>query len=155
MSGREFIDLRTPWRWVLLVACAFGLALVFAPPFAASHSDVVRLLFDPVCHQIPARSFHVLGEPLTVCHRCTGLYVGFAVGVLAWPWLPTLATRLAANPRWVAVFLIPLAIDWAIVVNTPATRFATGLIAAFPVALLSLVAFTQRTNQIPLANNKE
>ncbi len=145
------IDLRTPWRWVLLVACALGMALVFAPPFAGSYAHVVRWLLEPVCHQIPARSFHVLGEPIAVCHRCTGLYVGFAVGVLVWPWLPTLAARLAANPRWVAVFLVPLAIDWAVVVNTPATRFVTGLVAAFPVALLPLVAFTQRAEPDPVS----
>lgn len=140
----ESIDLNTPWRWCLFLGCVCWLALVFAPPFAAPYGDVVRWLLHSVCHQIPSRSFHIYGEPLAACHRCTGLYVGFALGVLVWPWLPTLAARLAAKPRWVGVFLLPLAIDWAIVVNTPASRFATGLIAAFPVALLPLVAFTQR-----------
>lgn len=77
------------------------------------------------------------------------------MGVLVWPWLPRLAARLAAKPRWVGVFLLPLAVDWAIVVNTPASRFVTGLVAAFPVALLPLVAFTQRTNTIHTRNNKE
>lgn len=81
--------------------------------------------------------------------------MGFTVGVLVWPWLPALAARLAANPRWVGLFLLPLAIDWAIVVNTPASRFVTGLVAAFPVALLPLVAITQRTTQSTLANKKE
>lgn len=146
MIRTEFADLRTPARWGLLVACVGWLALVLAPPFAAPYAEVVRWLLNTVCHQIPERSFHLLGEPLGACHRCTGLYVGFALGILVWPWLPSLASRLAANPRWIAVFLVPLAIDWALVVNTSATRFVTGLVAAFPVALLPLVAFTQRTH---------
>ena len=114
----------------------------------APYAEVVRLLLHTVCHQIPSRSFHLFGEPLAACHRCIGLYVGFALGVLVWPWLPTFAARLAAKPHWVGVFLLPLAIDWAIVVNTPASRFVTGLVAAFPVALLPLVAFAQRINSI-------
>ena len=152
MIRTESTDFRSPWRWCLLLGCIGWLALVFAPPFGGSHADVVRGLFHTVCHQNPARSFHLLGEPIGVCHRCTGLYLGFAAGVLVWPWLPRLAARLAANPRWVAVFLVPLAIDWAIVVNTPASRFVTGLIAAFPVALLPLVALTQRAQLIQTRN---
>ena len=148
MIRTESTDLRTPWRWCLFLGCIGWLALVFAPPFAAPYGEVVRWLLNAVCHQIPSRSFHLFGEPLAACHRCTGLYMGFALGVLVWPWLPMLAARLAAKPRWVGVFLLPLAIDWAIVVNTPASRFVTGLVAAFPVALLPLVAFTQRINPI-------
>jgi uncharacterized membrane protein len=37
-----------------------------------------------VCHQQPARSFFIDGQPLPVCARCTGLYVGAAAGVVAW-----------------------------------------------------------------------
>ena len=144
----ETTDLRTPWRWWLLVGCLCWLLIVFAPPFAAPYAEVARWLLNTVCHQIPSRSFHLFGEPLAACHRCTGLYMGFTAGVLVWPWLPVLATRLAANPRWVGLFLLPIAIDWTIVVNTPASRFVTGLVAAFPVALLPLVAITQRNNSI-------
>lgn len=155
MIRTESTDLRTPWRWCLLFGCICWLAIVLAPPFAGPYAEVVRWLLHTVCHQIPERSFHLLGEPLAACHRCTGLYMGFAAGLLVWPWLPVIAARLAANPRWVVVFLLPLAIDWAIVVNTPESRFATGLVAAFPVALLPLVAFTQRISQSTLANKKE
>lgn len=37
-----------------------------------------------VCHQIPERSFHVSGIQFPVCARCTGLYVGAAVGIVLW-----------------------------------------------------------------------
>lgn len=36
-----------------------------------------------VCHQRPDRSLHWHGRPLSVCGRCTGLYVAGAVGLLA------------------------------------------------------------------------
>jgi uncharacterized membrane protein len=45
---------------------------------------LVYLLGSFVCHQIPERSFHVAGSQLPVCARCTGLYVGGAVGVVVW-----------------------------------------------------------------------
>jgi uncharacterized membrane protein len=37
-----------------------------------------------VCHQIAERSFHIDGVQLPVCARCTGLYLGAAVGLIAW-----------------------------------------------------------------------
>lgn len=131
----------------MLAGCAGWLALVLAPAFAAENGEFVRYLLHTVCHQIPERSFHVLGVPLGACHRCTGLYVGFTLGVLAWPWLPVLAHKMASNPRMVTVFFVPLLIDWAVVANTPATRFATGVIAGFPVALLCLLALVQWRDQ--------
>ena len=146
-------DLRTPWRWGVLLACLAWLALVLAPPFAMGYADLWRWLLHPVCHQIPERSFHLFGEPLAACHRCTGLYIGFTLGVLVWPRLPALAARLQANPRWVAVFFLPLLVDGAVVLNTPASRFATGLVASFPVALLPLLALAQRRTGVPIQSS--
>jgi uncharacterized membrane protein len=37
-----------------------------------------------VCHQIPERSFHLLGVQLPVCARCTGLYLGGLTGLVGW-----------------------------------------------------------------------
>lgn len=37
-----------------------------------------------ICHQIADRSFHIAGVQLPVCARCTGLYLGAAVGATAW-----------------------------------------------------------------------
>ncbi|MYF31150.1 MAG: DUF2085 domain-containing protein [Gammaproteobacteria bacterium] len=145
VSCTESTYLRTPWRWSLLAGCVAWWALVLAPPFAGAYADLARLLLHAICHQIPERSFHLFGEPLAACHRCTGLYAGFTFGVLVWPWLPILAARLSANPRWIAVFFVPLLLDWAIVWNTPLTRFATGVVASFPVALLPLLALGERT----------
>jgi len=34
-----------------------------------------------VCHRIAARSFHLHDEPLPLCARCTGIYLGVMVGI--------------------------------------------------------------------------
>ncbi len=141
-------SMRSPWAYGLLLACLGWLALVMAPAlFAAAgwpHADVLRWLFQPVCHQIPARSFHLLGEPLAACARCTGLYVGFTLGVAAWPQLPRLAAKLAKRPRWILAFMVPLLVDVMFESGAP-MRFATGLVAAFPCALLPLLAIADMT----------
>jgi uncharacterized membrane protein len=51
---------------------------------------LVYLAGSFVCHQIPERSFHISGIQLPVCARCSGLYLGAAVGM---------AALLAASPR--------------------------------------------------------
>ena len=139
-------SLKTPWAHALLLACLVWLALVFAPALLGAagwpQADVLRWLFHPVCHQIPERSFHVLGEPLAVCARCTGLYLGFTLGVAAWPHLPRVAARLAKQPRWILVFMVPLVID-VMLDTTALIRFATGSAAAFPCGLLPLLAIAE------------
>ena len=151
------LPLRTRWRWALLAACLAWLALVASRPLASaagwSLADGLRWLLQPICHQLPARSPHLFGEALAACHRCVGLYVGFTAGVAVWPLLPALARKLAANPRCVVLFLLPLGVDWALLENTAASRLATGAIASFPVALLALLALAQfRT---PAGNHRE
>lgn len=134
-------------RWLLAGGCALGLSLVALAPFAAHRglatADLLYRAFDPVCHQLAARSFHLWGEPLAVCHRCTGLYLGFLLGVVLWPRLARAGRRLLAAPRWILLFFAPMAIDVALLGNVPASRFLTGLLAAFPVALLALAALAQ------------
>jgi uncharacterized membrane protein len=125
-------------------ACALVLGLVLAAPWAAHRASwfapLLYAMFAPVCHQIAERSFHLWNEPFAVCHRCTGLYLGMTLGVALWPAFPVAARRLLERPRAALLFAIPLAIDAVLLTNTPASRFATGLIAAIPVALLPLAA---------------
>ena len=142
-AGPAVPALHTPWRWALMLGCVAWLALVVAPPLlVAADSGYAALphwLLHAVCHQIPERSFHWHGVPLAACHRCTGLYLGFALGVALWPHVRGAAAWLSAHPRWVAAFFVPLLVD-VLLGNTPLSRFATGMVAAFPVALLPLLA---------------
>jgi uncharacterized membrane protein len=73
MRRPGFILLAAAAAWTMLVAAApvFGWSLVYA----AAHR---------VCHQLPARSFHLADAPMAVCARCFGLYLGgvFAGGLV-------------------------------------------------------------------------
>jgi len=135
-----------PRAWLTL-AFVGGLGLVVAAPWLAHRGSwlapLLYAIFEPVCHQIAERSFHLWHEPLAVCHRCTGLYLGFVLGIAIWPSFPTAASRLLARPRVILLFAAPLAIDALLIANTAASRFVTGLVAAFPVALLALAAVDQ------------
>jgi uncharacterized membrane protein len=132
---------------VLVAACLLWLAGVLAAPLLA-HRDhlggpLLYAFFHPVCHQIADRSFHLWGEPLAVCHRCLGLYLGFTLGLLAWPAARRPAAWLLERPRRLLIFFAPMAFDVAITFDVAASRFVTGAAAAFPVALFVLVALTQ------------
>jgi uncharacterized membrane protein len=35
-----------------------------------------------ICHQFPARTFHLGGMPLPLCARCTGIYLGALMGIV-------------------------------------------------------------------------
>jgi uncharacterized membrane protein len=90
----------TTIAWLLVAAGAFWVgAIVFAPIGITSASGAARACAlatyaagSFVCHQIPARSFHLAGHPFAVCGRCTGLYVSALAGgiaaLLTWRRLP-------------------------------------------------------------------
>lgn len=52
----------------------FFILALFAPIIGESLYHYV----SPICHQIPARSIMLLGMPLGICTRCTGIYLGFS-----------------------------------------------------------------------------
>lgn len=77
-------------RFAVLTAAAlavlFTSLLVTAPLLQQEGSLlgwVVRAFGSTVCHQDAGRSFTIGGAPLAVCSRCTGLYAGGALGLLA------------------------------------------------------------------------
>ena len=104
-------------RTVIGLALAGALLLaagVFAAPIAAARHHAagtwLKLAYSPLCHQLPARSLKYLGIPLAVCARCTGLYVGGAMGLAAG--FVVLPRRRPAIPvRWLAAAAIPTAVD--------------------------------------------
>ena len=85
---------------LLFGATVWCLAIVAAPFF---HFTPIYLIFSAVCHQLPARSWHIDGEPLAVCIRCTSIYFGFLAGLL------TLSTP---NARWLKIALAITAVEW-------------------------------------------
>ncbi len=62
----------------------------------------ITLFFSPICHQIPSRSFQILGYPIAVCARCSGIYIGFLLGTIAYPFFKKLE-RLVLPSRWILI----------------------------------------------------
>jgi uncharacterized membrane protein len=109
-------------------------ALILFTPLIAHLFPVASIylymMFSPLCHQIPGRSFFLSGIQLPVCARCTGIYLGGFVG--------SFFVRPRAPPPWIlmAAFL-PMGIDGVTQIffreSTNSIRFLTGFIAGVAV----------------------
>jgi uncharacterized membrane protein len=103
-------------RWLPVAALILAPVVIgvflFTPPWSTLVK--ARLIGYAVCHQLPNRSFHVAGEQLPLCARCSGTFGGAILGfalMTAW------GRRRAAGlpPVRVAVvmicFIAALAVD--------------------------------------------
>lgn len=108
-------------------------ALLITQLVAAGAPRNLRLLFRPLCHTIESRSFHLGGVPMPICARCTGLYVGFLIGI----GLFAAVGKLRESPipsALVIALVLPLVIDGvtqALGLRTSGNelRFLTGVLA--------------------------
>jgi uncharacterized membrane protein len=103
-------------HWLL---CANGLVLLYAglpwlSPLAraAGYERLGQLLFliyRPLCHQLPERSFFLFGYQVCYCHRCTAMYTSlFVAGLL----FGLLRGRIKPAPFWVGgLLLLPMLLD--------------------------------------------
>jgi uncharacterized membrane protein len=123
--------------WFIVAAGSLALtSLIIGAPLAlkAGHPFwglTIYRAFSYVCHQIPERSFFIAEHPFAVCSRCTGLYAGFTLAVIAYPLLRSLKLIEAPPRKWLFLAAAPLAIDFTVGFlgiwnNTHSSRFATG-----------------------------
>lgn len=69
-----------------VLAVVFLAGTIAAPAAAQSGSAagwVLRLVYAPVCHQIPERTLPFAGGAMAVCARCAGLYLGGIIGLIS------------------------------------------------------------------------
>lgn len=101
------------------------------------------------CHQMPERSFMIVGVALPVCARCIGIYLGSAAGLLT----PILSPKKSMKLNSIKTFLlafIPIGLDGIAQSSFAATespnilRFATGLIFGFGVVVYLTHKFFSR-----------
>lgn len=52
---------------------------------SGSAASAIYLFFSPMCHQWESHSFHFFGEKFPVCIRCSAIYFGFFLGIIAYP----------------------------------------------------------------------
>lgn len=136
-------------------AVAFVLVLmsmIVGAPIALSHGYPVVAVaiykgFSPLCHQISERSFHVEGQAFAVCARCTGIYVGFAAGVIFYPLVRSLKRTDTPGRKWLLLAAVPVFVDWSlgfsgIWANTHLSRFLTGALLGAVCALYIVPGLT-------------
>ena len=143
-------------KW--LVAASGLLPVVFAAALIrvvaagpSTWSSLVYLAASRICHQLPARSFHTAGVPWPVCGRCSGLYVGGALGGLLAACF-TARIRHADVRHWLAIAAAPTAatliLEWtALAPMTNAARALAGvpLGAVIAIVVISVTASSKKS----------
>ena len=109
---------RFPVVGAVLVAAILFCAGIVAAPWLESRGHGagrwLRLVYAPACHQIADRSVTLAGRPLAVCARCSGLYAGGLAGLLLAVAVGWGARRPAPSRWWVAIALLPTAVDFVV-----------------------------------------
>ena len=111
--------------WVVALPLAtYAATRVQASTLTHAFAFAVYSIGSLICHQKPDRSFHLWATQLPVCARCTGIYIGGALGlVMRWRKPASWALAVAAVPT-----AVTLVYEWT-TGDTPsnAIRFAAGL----------------------------
>jgi uncharacterized membrane protein len=129
----------------LAAVTTFVLSLSLACTWAIAHGASMRWrqAFRFFCHGIPERCFYVWGVPMPICARCTAIYAGLALSLVAFVLLPRMTEFAARMALLVAV--TPLAVDGLTQLvrlreSTNALRSATGLLAGVAFGIWALTA---------------
>ena len=142
MLWNSFVEYQTENKfhlsgyWLIFILVLFWWLLILAAPVLAAmnfkfSSGFIYLFFSKICHQMPERSFFIFGKQLAVCIRCSGLYFGFFLGTVFFPFLYRMKRNLTPAPKYFYLALIPLFLDFFLnyfhlVDNTAISRFLTG-----------------------------
>jgi uncharacterized membrane protein len=126
---RAFLVLSTAWALAIPTA-TFAASHVGSSSVAYAFAIGVYVVGHLVCHQLPARSFHLWMTPLPVCARCTGIYVAAALTAIV---LRGQFVTPRSNPKVVVLAaLVPtaatLVFEWTTGVMPPHwVRAAAGI----------------------------
>ncbi len=135
-----------PLNYRILILCVIGSILfnmaIFSAPYFLykGHENIASfhyLIFSPICHQLESRSFLLLGYPLAVCARCTGIYAGFLAGLLYLSLSWNRRSRQIPNRKYFFIFLMPVVLDFAL--NISGILASPHIFRAFTGFLLGVV----------------
>ena len=111
--------MRGPAQYLLIVCTAVWCLAIVAVPLL--DLAPLALFFSTICHQLPARSWHLLGEPLGLCIRCTSISLGFLCGLFL--------LRIP-NVRWFKLAIVITVLEWLValtVIDSETLRALSGL----------------------------
>lgn len=131
--------------FIILTAAGGGLFL----QEGVFHLQWQHRLFSGFCHQDPARSLWISGQPMAVCSRCFGIYAAFGAGWLLLPVLSSARCSDMLRTGRTAVLAV-IALNFVDIVgnyfgfwqNTLYVRLAFGGLLGLAVALLFVSEFT-------------
>ncbi len=117
-------------HWLAVFNTFFGLfvGLAFVTPVLAAYgfeatADTLYSLYAITCHQLPSRSYFVLGQQVAICHRDVAIYATLLVGGLIFQ-----GVRERLKPpalRWYVFFLVPMALDAGMAMASELLQFTT------------------------------
>src|SRR2546422_1622807 len=113
-------------RGILFLAATLWCLVI--PAAAVFHIRWVYYFFAAICHQDPARSWYLSGEPLPVCIRCASIYFAFTASL----WL-----GIRANVRWLRISLLLMLLEFGIarfVIDTAVLRSLSGILVGLAAA---------------------
>lgn len=102
-------------------------------------SQVLYAVLRSFCHQMPTRSFWIVGSPLGMCSRCLGLYVSFLLTSLFF----VLLRQRRFLWKWGILLIVPILLDGitqnlGFRTSTNYLRFFTGILGGTGFAMLFL-----------------
>jgi len=138
-NEKAFDPERIVFLTLLITVLVYPLWLggILLAPYLRSRSSpwasLVYALYSPVCHQVTDRSLFCFGQPLTVCARCSGIYLGFLLGLGLFPLLRRRGTLALPSARAFLLVSAPIVLDTAAnflgLWRTPgALRLITGIL---------------------------
>lgn len=104
-------------HWLLVANSAlivFSILPVLAPVFAAlgfeSVANAIFVAYSLTCHQMPSRSYFILGHQMAYCERNTAIYFSMALTGLAYVKLRQRDFQ-PLSWKWYLVLILPMAVD--------------------------------------------
>ena len=158
-AKRYFLPLKK-WLFVLTLMLLFWqLGTVAAPLLKNSRSSLgfqIHSLYQPACHQLAERSFTLNGIPLSICARCSGIYLaGFLICLYC-----LFPAGLKMYPLHTYILLIlPAAFEFLLEKTGfyPGqiwVRFVSGLLFGSALFHLLVLSFSRRLDEIGLKKTK-
>ena len=69
------------------------------------------VIYQGICHQDAARSFSWFGSQWSVCHRCSAIYLAFAIVALAVVFRGRSSLETLPRPWVIGALLLPIVLD--------------------------------------------
>ncbi len=92
-----------------------------------------------LCHRLPERSFFIKGKQFPICARCTGILVGYFIGIAY------IIINRNMNIGYEVLLMIPLVIDglgqfYGLWTSNNLRRFITGILAGISAICIFRIA---------------